>query len=63
MEAMRQELQIFLRFPKQPIAMLVGHQDDLTAGMASALFRAEEQVDLAASRNKLQISDRRGTLE
>jgi hypothetical protein len=60
MEAMRQEMQMLLSFPEQPIAMLAGRQDHLTAGMALSSYRAEHK-NLAASRNNLQDSERRGT--
>jgi hypothetical protein len=61
MEAMRQEIQMLPSFPEQPIAMFAGSQDDMTAGMALALFIAEQE-DLAASSNRLQVSER-GALE
>jgi hypothetical protein len=50
MEAMRQELQMFPSFLEQPIATAAGHQNDLTAEIALAFFRAE-QADVAASIN------------
>jgi hypothetical protein len=51
MEAMRQDplpLQMLPSFLEQPIAMAAGRQDDLTAEIALAFFRAEQE-DLAAS--------------
>jgi hypothetical protein len=51
MEAMRQETQMLPSFLEQPIAMAADRQDGLTAEMALAFFRAEQE-DLAASSNR-----------
>jgi hypothetical protein len=50
-EAMRQEIQMHPSFLEEPVAMATGRQNDLTADIALAFFRAEQE-SLVASTNR-----------